>query len=113
MIDGNDGGLAITKDGGNNWRFVETLPLAQFYHINVDMQIPYNVYGGMQDNGSWKGPSSVWRHGGIRNTYWTEVSFGDGFDVIPDMQDKDYGYSMSQGGFLVRYNNKTGATKLI
>ena len=55
MIDGNDGGLNITKDGGENWRFVGNLPVAQFYHINIDNEIPYNVYGGMQDNGSWRG----------------------------------------------------------
>jgi len=55
MIDGNDGGLNITKDGGKSWRFVENLPVAQFYHINVDNEYPYNVYGGMQDNGSWRG----------------------------------------------------------
>ena len=52
MIDGNDGGLNITKDGGDSWRFVGNLPVAQFYHINVDNEFPYNVYGGMQDNGS-------------------------------------------------------------
>ncbi len=81
MINGNDGGMAITRDGGENWRFVENLPLAQYYHINVDNDIPYNVYGGMQDNGSWKGPGYVWKSGGIRNAYWQELYFGDGFDV--------------------------------
>ena len=79
LIDGNDGGMAISHDMGKSWRFVENLPLAQFYHINIDMETPYNVYGGMQDNGSWRGPSQVWRNGGIRNAYWEEVAFGDGF----------------------------------
>ena len=57
MIDGNDGGLNITRDGGASWRFVGNIPVAQFYHISVDNEYPYNVYGGMQDNGSWRGPA--------------------------------------------------------
>ncbi|KAA3621884.1 MAG: hypothetical protein DWQ02_26970, partial [Bacteroidetes bacterium] len=84
MIDGNDGGLNITRDRGKTWRFVENLPVAQFYHINVDMEYPYNVYGGMQDNGSWAGPAYVLKDQGIRNAYWQELMFGDGFDVVPD-----------------------------
>ena len=113
MIDGNDGGLAITRDRGKTWRFVENLPLAQFYHINVDMEIPYNIYGGMQDNGSWRGPSQTWRSGGIRNSYWEEVSFGDGFDVVPDPADANYGYSMWQGGNLLRYDLLTGQSRYV
>ncbi len=113
MIDGNDGGLAITRDRGKTWRFVENLPLAQFYHINIDMDIPYNVYGGMQDNGSWKGPSQVWRWGGIRNSYWEEVGFGDGFDVVPDPENSRYGYAMWQGGNLMYYDSETGESQYI
>jgi len=108
MIDGNDGGLNITKDGGNSWRFIGNLPVAQFYHISVDNEIPYNVYGGMQDNGSWRGPAYVWRDQGIRNSYWQEISFGDGFDVVPDRDDSRFGWSMSQQGYVSRYDWKTG-----
>ncbi|WP_341214921.1 hypothetical protein [uncultured Wocania sp.] len=108
MIDGNDGGLNITKDGGKSWRFIGNLPVAQFYHINVDNDIPYNVYGGMQDNGSWKGPAYVWRAQGIRNSYWQEISFGDGFDVVPDKQNSRFGWSMSQQGYVSRYDSETG-----
>ncbi len=108
MIDGNDGGLNITKDGGTSWRFIGNLPVAQFYHISVDNEIPYNVYGGMQDNGSWRGPSYVWRDQGIRNSYWQEISFGDGFDVVPDRDDSRFGWSMSQQGYVSRYDWKTG-----
>ncbi|CAL2091363.1 Sortilin-Vps10 domain-containing protein [Tenacibaculum sp. 190524A05c] len=108
MIDGNDGGLNITKDGGKTWRFIGNLPVAQFYHINVDNEFPYNVYGGMQDNGSWRGPAYVWKDQGIRNSYWQEISFGDGFDVVPDKDDSRYGWSMSQQGFVSRYDYKTG-----
>ena len=108
MIDGNDGGMNITKDGGKTWRFIGNLPVAQFYHINVDNEYPYNVYGGMQDNGSWRGPAYVWRAQGIRNSYWQEISFGDGFDVVPDKDDSRFGWSMSQQGFVSRYDWQTG-----
>ncbi|WP_235689715.1 WD40/YVTN/BNR-like repeat-containing protein [Fulvivirga lutea] len=108
IIEGNDGGLNISRDRGKSWRFVENLPIAQFYHINVDNDYPYNVYGGMQDNGSWIGPAYVWKSQGIRNAYWQELSFGDGFDVMPDPDDNRYGYSMWQEGSLLRYDRVTG-----
>lgn len=108
MIDGNDGGMNITRDGGKTWRFVGNIPVAQFYHINVDNEYPYNVYGGMQDNGSWRGPAYAWRAQGIRNDYWQEISFGDGFDVVPDLDDSQFGYTMSQQGSVSRYDWKTG-----
>ena len=108
MIDGNDGGLNITHDGGKTWRFIGNLPVAQFYHIAVDNEFPYNIYGGMQDNGSWRGPSYVFRSQGIRNDYWQEISFGDGFDVIPDPDNSRYGWTMSQQGYVSRYDWQTG-----
>ena len=108
MIDGNDGGMNITHDGGKTWRFVGNLPVAQFYHINVDNEFPYNVYGGMQDNGSWRGPAYVWKAQGIRNDYWQEISFGDGFDVVPDPDDNQHGWTMSQEGYVDRYDWVTG-----
>ena len=109
MINGNDGGLAITRDAGKTWDFPENLPLAQFYHIRVDDAIPYHVYGGLQDNGSWRGPSQVWRRKGIRNLYWNRIGYGDGFDAAPDPTDERYGYALSQGGNLLRYDLSTGA----
>jgi photosystem II stability/assembly factor-like uncharacterized protein len=108
MIDGNDGGMNITHDRGKTWRFIGNLPVAQFYHIAVDNEYPYNVYGGMQDNGSWRGPAYVWKAQGIRNSYWQEISFGDGFDVVPDKDDSRYGWSMSQQGYVSRYDYLTG-----
>lgn len=108
MIDGNDGGLNITRDGGKTWRFVENLPVGQFYHVAVDNEYPYNVYGGMQDNGSWRGPAYVWKSQGIRNSYWQEISFGDGFDVVPDRDNSQFGWTMSQQGNVSRYDWVTG-----
>ncbi|MCP4978685.1 MAG: hypothetical protein GY931_21260, partial [Maribacter sp.] len=113
MVNGNDGGLNITRDGGKSWRFIGNLPLAQFYHINTDNEYPYNVYGGMQDNGSWRGPAYVWRAQGIRNSYWQEISFGDGFDVVPDKEDSRYGYTMSQQGYVQRYDHVTGNNYIV
>ncbi|MGH9805444.1 MAG: hypothetical protein ACRD4D_09765, partial [Candidatus Acidiferrales bacterium] len=113
LVLGNDGGVAISHDRGATWRFVGNLPLAQYYHIRVDTDTPYNVYGGMQDNGSWRGPSSVWENGGIRNHHWDEVGFGDGFDTSPDPEDSMRGYAMSQEGYLVRWNLRTGERKSV
>jgi len=108
IIEGNDGGLNISRDGGDHWQFVANLPLAQFYHINYDMDIPYHVVGGMQDNGSWVGPAYVWKSGGIRNNDWQEVLFGDGFDVMLRRDNNRYGWGMSQGGNLSYFDRETG-----
>lgn len=108
LIDGNDGGLNISRDGGKTWSFINNLPLGQFYHISVDMAVPYRIYGGMQDNGSWVGPSEAWHSGGIRNSDWQEILFGDGFDVLPATNDLNTAYAMYQGGSLSRVNLITG-----
>lgn len=113
LIEGNDGGLYISRDRGQNWRFVENLPLPQFYHIDYDMDIPYNVMGGLQDNGSWVGPSAVWQSGGIRNHHWEEVYFGDGFDVSARPDNNRYVYAMSQGGNLGYVDRQTGKSTFI
>jgi photosystem II stability/assembly factor-like uncharacterized protein len=113
LIDGNDGGLTISRDGGANWYFAGNIPVGQFYHVNVDTDFPYNVYGGMQDNGSWVGPSAVLKRGGIRNNDFQELYFGDGFDVVPYPNDSRYGYAMSQGGNVGFYDRKTGKTRFI
>ncbi|WP_255399376.1 WD40/YVTN/BNR-like repeat-containing protein [Roseivirga sp. 4D4] len=113
MILGNDGGMAITRDMGKTWQFVENLPLGQFYHIAVDDEVPYNVYGGLQDNGSWTGPAYNWTRGGLRNDYYHSIGGGDGFDVVPDKDDSRYGYSMSQQGNVNRYDKLTGRSKAV
>lgn len=113
MIDGNDGGLNISHDGGKNWEFMTTLPLGQFYHINYDMETPYHVYGGMQDNGSWQGPAYVWHYDGIRNEDWKELLFGDGFDVVPNPADPNLVYAQYQGGNVNEVEINTGKTTFI
>ena len=108
IIEGNDGGIGISRDRGKTWVFDEKLPAGQFYHINVDNELPYNVMGGMQDNGSWLGPAYSWTNGGIRNYYWSNIGGGDGFDALPDPDGDGWVYSMSQGGNVGRSNYKTG-----
>ena len=111
IYEGNDGGVYISRDRGASWKFVRNLPLAQYYHINVDMETPYNIIGGFQDNGSWRGPSSVWERGGIRNHHWTRVGGGDGFAVLADPNEPTLGYAMSQQGFLRRWNLGNGESR--
>lgn len=113
LINGNDGGLNISRDRGKTWRFVTNIPAAQFYHINHDMDIPYNVGGGMQDNGSWVGPSQAWKSGGITNHDWQEIFFGDGFDVHFKPGDNRYAYAMSQGGNVGLVDQQTGNVTFI
>lgn len=113
IINGNDGGLNITLDGGKTWRYAENIPVGQFYHVETDNEIPYNVYGGLQDNGSWVGPSAVWKSGGIRNSDWQEVYFGDGFETMPRKDDPRYVFAMSQGGELGLVDRKTGDTRYL
>ncbi len=111
IYSGNDGGVAESTDRGNTWRFVASLPLGQYYHVAVDNEVPYNVYGGMQDNGSWKGPNTTWETAGIRNWDWQEVGFGDGFGTMPIQTDPMIGYAMSQEGYIVRWDLRTGERK--
>lgn len=108
FIIGGDGGIGITNDHGKSWYFPETIPVAQFYHINVDNDRPYNVYGGMQDNGNWSGPGYTWKRGGIRTLYWQYLVGGDGFYIAPDLDDSRFGYGTSQNGSLYRYDKLTG-----
>ncbi|HXU46156.1 MAG TPA: hypothetical protein VN783_11570 [Thermoanaerobaculia bacterium] len=110
---GDDGGVAVSLDGGRTARFVTTLPLAQFYHVALDDEIPFNVYGGLQDNGSWRGPSASWSRDGLGSHRWTSVGGGDGFDTRPDPKDASIGYAMWQGGNLSRWDLKSGEAREI
>lgn len=113
LIDGNDGGMNISRDGGDTWRFVTNLPVGQFYHVNVDDDFPYNVYGGMQDNGTWVGPAFTLKSGSITNADWQEVFFGDGFDSAAKPGNNRYVYAMSQGGNLGFVDKETGLSRFI
>jgi photosystem II stability/assembly factor-like uncharacterized protein/outer membrane lipoprotein-sorting protein len=105
LIVGDDGGLWYSYDGGNRWWKAENLPISQFYHVSVDMDRPYHVYGGLQDNSSWVGDSQY--PGGITNSRWENMYGGDGFWMFVDPTDTDYIYAESQGGYIGRINRKT------
>ncbi len=113
MLDGNDGGMGITYDKGATWRHIENLPLGQFYHINVDNDLPYNIYGGLQDNGSWRGPAYAWSNGPLINEMYDFLIGGDGFDAIAVPGDSRYCYAQSQGGSVRRIDVTTGWSKSI
>ncbi|MEO7394141.1 MAG: hypothetical protein ABIU11_04315, partial [Chitinophagaceae bacterium] len=99
---GTDGGVYISLDRGATWNFVHNLPVGQFYHASVDDKKPYNIYGGLQDNGSWVGPSAA--PGGISNGNWKAINGGDGFWVQPDPLNPGTVYAESQGGEINRIN---------
>jgi photosystem II stability/assembly factor-like uncharacterized protein len=105
VITGDDGGLWYSYDSGNKWWKAENLPVSQFYHVSVDMDKPYHVYGGLQDNSSWVGDSEY--PGGITNSRWENMFGGDGFWMFADPADPDYIYAESQGGYIGRVNRKT------
>jgi photosystem II stability/assembly factor-like uncharacterized protein len=105
LITGDDGGVWYSYDGGNRWWKADNLPVSQFYHVSVDMNLPYRVYGGLQDNSSWVGESAY--PGGITSSRWENVYGGDGFWAFADTADPDYIYAESQGGEIGRVNRKT------
>jgi photosystem II stability/assembly factor-like uncharacterized protein len=105
MYLGTDGGVYMSVDKGNNWLFLNNIPVSQFYHVAIDDQEPFYVYGGLQDNGSWRAPSQS--ANGIENGDWRNVGGGDGFWVQPDAEDHEIVYSEYQGGHVSRVNVKT------
>src|SRR5882672_5572648 len=108
VLIGNDGGLDVSYDQGATWEFINTIPAAQFYAIAVDMRKPYYVYGGLQDNGSWGGPSQTRTQAGITNADWFRVGGGDGFYAQADPTDPNTVYSESQNGAMSRLDLRTG-----
>jgi photosystem II stability/assembly factor-like uncharacterized protein len=109
MITGDDGGLWYSYDGGDKWWKAENLPVSQFYHVSLDMDRPYKVYGGLQDNSSWIGESA--HPGGITNGRWENMYGGDGFWMFVDPTDPAYLYAEAQGGSIGRVNRKTHETR--
>ena len=109
LITGDDGGLWYSYDAGNKWWKAENLPVSQFYHVSVDLDRPYHVYGGLQDNSSWVGESEY--PGGITNSRWENMYGGDGFWMFVDPADPDYIYAEYQGGEIGRVNRRTHETR--
>ena len=113
MIAGSDGGIHFSYDRGKNWQYVNTIPLGQFYEISVDNQKPYWVYGGLQDNGSWAGPSGTLTIEGPTNDQWYRIGGGDGFYAQVDPMDPTVIYAESQGGNAHRLETKTYESRSI
>lgn len=111
LVVATDGGVYRSWDGGRTMEIVQNIPVSQFYHVSVDNAEPYNIYGGLQDNGSWYGPSSA--EGGVQARDWNSVGFGDGFRVLKHAT-KPIVYSEMQGAENVwRYNTELNQSKTI
>jgi len=114
MVLGTDGGLYLSWDAGKSWNHVESIVAGQFYAIALDDAQPfYNVYGGLQDNQTWGGPSRTRNSFGPSNADWFRMAGGDGFYAVPDPLDHTLVYAESQQGGVVRYDEKIGQTKNI
>src|SRR6185295_15870809 len=113
LLAGTDGGIHISWDRGSTWDFVNTIPLAQFYEVHFDMRSPYWICGGLQDNGSWCGPSRTPFQQGIGNEDWFRVGGGDGFYVAMDPSDANVVYSESQDGNVQRFDLRTNERRVI
>ena len=109
ILNGSDGGFQRSFDGGDNWEIINNIELSQFYQIQVDNLKPYNVYGGLQDNGTWVGPSNSLYNAGILKRHWKGLAYGDGYFAEPIPGNEHLVYTNLQGGvpFLVdsRYGN--------
>jgi photosystem II stability/assembly factor-like uncharacterized protein len=111
MWQAQDGGVAVSYDQGASWQYKNNYPMGQFYQVNADNSLPfYKVSGGLQDNGTWVGPSRTRDREGILNDDWRMISFGDGFYAVPDPNNPDVYLTEAQGGAVRKVNMSTGAS---
>lgn len=113
VLNGSDGGFQVSNDKGATFDIINNIVLSQYYHITYDLRQPYYVYGGLQDNGNWVGPSATLFREGIRKDDWYTVSGGDGFFVVPDISSPNIVYSDSQGGTISVTDTSSGNTRSI
>src|SRR5262249_9064814 len=113
MIIGCDGGGYVTYDRMQHWDFLNQMAIGQFYHVTVDNRQPYHVYGGLQDNGSWGGPSRGLDGRGPINADWIFVAGGDGFVCRVDANDPDLVYAESQDGAMQRRHLRSGQFRFL
>jgi hypothetical protein len=111
ILGGYDYGYAMTHDGGLHWYHADELPLAQLYAVGYDMEYPYNVYGDLQDFGTWKGPSTNKGDVPIRLEDWSQVGTADGFYCQVDPNDSRWLYIETQNGGILRFDQKEGIKK--
>ncbi len=113
VLIGGDGGIGVSYDMAKTWIFEANLPVGLFYHVGYDMEIPYNVCGGMQDNYDWCGPSATRQAVGILNSDWFQIATGDGFVSVPDLNNSKIIYTETQDGNMQRRDKITGESKSI
>ncbi len=113
VLSGSDGGFQISMDGSRTWDILNNIAISQFYHVEYDMQTPYTICGGLQDNGTWCGPSATNYTEGIRKDDWYTVGGGDGFFGVQDAEDPNVIYSDLQGGSISILNVQTGLSRAI
>jgi photosystem II stability/assembly factor-like uncharacterized protein len=113
LLKADDGGIGISYDQAATWLYVAHLPVSQWYRVGFDMQKPYNIYGGLQDNGSWAGPSATYRSEGVTNADWVKWGGGDGFFNVVDTADHRTLYTSSQFLGLSRVDLVTGSSRSI
>ena len=107
---GDDGGFQISYDAGRTFDILNNIPFTQFYNVAYDLQTPYHLCGGLQDNGSWCGPSQTPGAPGTPKSEWQNVGGGDGFFAVPDLKNPELVYNNLQGGVISLTNRKTGAS---
>ncbi|OLC93524.1 MAG: hypothetical protein AUH86_16515 [Acidobacteria bacterium 13_1_40CM_4_58_4] len=113
MLTGSDGGIHWSYDAGKTWDFVNTIAIGQFYEVGLDNEKPYHICGGLQDNGSWCGPSQTLTRDGIVNEDWQVIHGGDGFYAAIDNVEPWIVYTESQDGFIARRDMRTGQQRSI
>ncbi len=111
MYLGTDGGVYISQNKGVSWQFLNNLPVGQFYHVSMDNEPVYHVYGGLQDNGSWMAANSS--AGGVSSANWFDLNGGDGFWVQPSPLNPKIVFAESQGGNANRIDLITGLASSI
>ncbi|MEI6667060.1 MAG: hypothetical protein WCP29_02810 [Acidobacteriota bacterium] len=110
VLSGDDGGFQISHDAGKTFDIVNNIPFTQFYNVMYDMQTPYHLCGGLQDNGTWCGPSQTPGAPGTPRSAWINVGGGDGFFAVPDLKDPHLVYTDLQGGVISLTDTRSGAS---
>src|SRR5436190_6710121 len=113
VLSGSDGGFQVSYDGTKNFAVLNSVPFTQFYHISYDLEMPYHVCGGLQDNGTWCGTVNSLATEGIRKNDWFVVGGGDGFFAVPDLKEPWRVYTDLQGGVISVTDTRTGAERAI
>jgi photosystem II stability/assembly factor-like uncharacterized protein len=113
MLTGSDGGIHWSDDAGKNWNFLNVIAIGQFYEVALDNEKPYHICGGLQDNGSWCGPSQTLTRDGIVNEDWQLIHGGDGFYAAIDAVEPWIVYTESQDGHVARRDMRTGQQRSV